>query len=131
MESQVLHTVWCNITGETAGEIWSWSLLGVKGLKSNVYSKISPDSCLTTDRYVSNRLLEPMLESKCNAIWFYSNDSYEADICRRHVGVQLVALVAHSLSTPHPTPQGTRNKTHLIILRYLLSNVIFIGLQCK
>ena len=32
MKSQVLHTVWCNITGEAAGEIWTWSLLGVKGL---------------------------------------------------------------------------------------------------
>ena len=32
MKSQVLHTVWCNISGEAAGEIWTWSLLGVKGL---------------------------------------------------------------------------------------------------
>ena len=27
------HTMWCNITSEAAGEIWNWSLLGVKGLK--------------------------------------------------------------------------------------------------
>ena len=26
MKSQVLHTVWCNVSGEAAGEIWSWSL---------------------------------------------------------------------------------------------------------
>ena len=32
MKSQVLHTVWCNISGEVAGEIWYWSLLGVEGL---------------------------------------------------------------------------------------------------
>ena len=32
MKSQVLHTVWCNISGEAAGEIWHWSLSGVKGL---------------------------------------------------------------------------------------------------
>ena len=32
MKSQVLHTVWCNISGEAAGGIWNWSLLGVKGL---------------------------------------------------------------------------------------------------
>ena len=32
MKSQVLHAVWCNIPGEAAGEIWNWSLLGVKGL---------------------------------------------------------------------------------------------------
>ena len=32
MKSQVLHIVWCNISGETAGKIWNWSLLEVKGL---------------------------------------------------------------------------------------------------
>ena len=32
MKTQVLHTVWCNITSEAAGGIWTWSLLGVKGL---------------------------------------------------------------------------------------------------
>ena len=32
MKSQVLHTVWCNIPGEAAGEIRTWSLFGVKGL---------------------------------------------------------------------------------------------------
>ena len=32
MKSQVLHTVWCNMTGEATGEIWTWSLFGVKGL---------------------------------------------------------------------------------------------------
>ena len=31
MKSQGLHTAWCNSSDETAGEIWSWSLLGVKG----------------------------------------------------------------------------------------------------
>ena len=34
MNSQVLHTVWCNIPVEAAGEIWHWSPLGVKGLIS-------------------------------------------------------------------------------------------------
>ena len=34
MKSQVLHTVWCNVSGEAAGEIWNWSVLGVKGLKA-------------------------------------------------------------------------------------------------
>ena len=33
MKSQVLHTVWCNISGGAGGEIWNWSVLGVKGLK--------------------------------------------------------------------------------------------------
>ena len=30
MKSQVLHTVWFNISCEAAGEIWNWSLLRVK-----------------------------------------------------------------------------------------------------
>ena len=33
MKSQVLLTVWCNISGEAAAEIWNWSVLGVKGLR--------------------------------------------------------------------------------------------------
>ena len=44
MENQVLHTVWCNISGEAAGDIWNWSLLGVEGLR---YSTL-----LTTKRAV-------------------------------------------------------------------------------
>ena len=28
--NQVLHTVWCNISDEAAGEIWNWSLLEAK-----------------------------------------------------------------------------------------------------
>ena len=32
MKSQVLLTVWCNISGGAGGEIWHWSLSGVKGL---------------------------------------------------------------------------------------------------
>ena len=31
MKSQVLHTIWCNISGEAAGEIWNWSLWEWKG----------------------------------------------------------------------------------------------------
>ena len=37
MKSQVLHTVWCNISGQAAGEIWHWSLLGVKGLQCALF----------------------------------------------------------------------------------------------
>ena len=32
MKSQILHTIWCTIFGAAAGEIWSWSVLGMKGL---------------------------------------------------------------------------------------------------
>ena len=37
MKSQVLHTMWCNITGDSTGQIWNWSLLGVKGLKRELH----------------------------------------------------------------------------------------------
>ena len=30
------YTVWCNMTGEATGEIWTWSLLGVKVFKSSI-----------------------------------------------------------------------------------------------
>ena len=33
MNTQILHNVWCDISAKTAGELWSWSLLGVKGLR--------------------------------------------------------------------------------------------------
>ena len=47
MKSHVLHTVWCNISGEAAGEIGDWSFLGVKGLKhsSPLFSR-SWQTCL-------------------------------------------------------------------------------------
>ena len=32
-----LHTVWCNISGEAAGEVWNCSLLGVKGLNADLF----------------------------------------------------------------------------------------------
>ena len=35
MKSQVLHTVWCNIPGEAAGEIWNWSPSVVRILSQN------------------------------------------------------------------------------------------------
>ena len=44
MKSQVLLTVWCNISGEAAGEIWHWSLSGVKGLSSSSTESAEPTS---------------------------------------------------------------------------------------
>ena len=43
MKIQVLLTVWCNISGEAAGEIWHWSLSGVKGLLEEM--KYIPPLC--------------------------------------------------------------------------------------
>ena len=41
MKSQVLHTVWCHISCEAAGEFWHWSLSGVKGLTYTVMYLLS------------------------------------------------------------------------------------------
>ena len=37
MKNHVLHTVWYNISGEAAGEIWRWSHFGVNG-KTELFS---------------------------------------------------------------------------------------------
>ena len=31
---QVLHTMWCDISGEAAGEIWNWSLMGMNSVQT-------------------------------------------------------------------------------------------------
>ena len=49
MKSQVLHTVWCNISGGAAGEIRNWSLLGVKGLNSTAPKHWGPRLVLVTN----------------------------------------------------------------------------------
>ena len=51
MKNQVLHTVWCNISGEAAGEIWHWSLLGVKGL--NITFPSFPTARLSEHKFPS------------------------------------------------------------------------------
>ena len=38
LQSEALHIVWCYNSCEAAGEMWSWSLLGVKGLKDKALS---------------------------------------------------------------------------------------------
>ena len=51
MKSQVLHTVLCHISGEAAGEIRNWSLLGTKGLKKeNTYFAPPPQTHLAKGR---------------------------------------------------------------------------------
>ena len=66
MKSQVLHTVWCNITGEATGEIWTWSLLGVKVL---IYCRTPP--------YRYRKTIKTLYMS-CNCFYF-SNRIYITD----------------------------------------------------
>ena len=53
----ISHTVWCNISGEAAGEIWDWSLLGVKVLKKGWWSHLYVESFLITAFAVQERSL--------------------------------------------------------------------------
>ena len=50
IKNRVLHTVWCNISGEAAGEIQQWSLLGARGLN---YDDINPLNgyCIVSSYY--------------------------------------------------------------------------------
>ena len=60
MKSQVPHTMWCNITGEAAGEVWHWSLSGVKGLSvwSHTVQPDFPVKSVMMDRPSQDRLEE-------------------------------------------------------------------------
>ena len=54
MKSHVLHTVCCNSSGEAAGEILSWSLLGVKELVIGGPEQAS--SCVALQENVSGNV---------------------------------------------------------------------------
>ena len=84
MESQVLHTVWYNISGEAAVEIWYWSLWGVTGLTSwhnvNYFSRQVSVSCLQKDLLLPRRP-----ESFCRDanLWRSPRHSAVKDLVRR------------------------------------------------
>ena len=91
MKSQVLLTVWCNISGEAAGEIWHWSLSGVKGLRStpclcNVIFLLNTADA-TSFKYerdyfnlraasTSVRLTQSVTELAQTVQWFYAQCSW-------------------------------------------------------
>ena len=41
MKSQILHTVWCCISGGVTGEIWNWPLLGVEAFFCGPHDNIT------------------------------------------------------------------------------------------
>ena len=51
MRRQILHTLWCYMSGEAAEEIWNWSLLGGKGLTLQVALSARRE-CLWSSGYV-------------------------------------------------------------------------------
>ena len=65
MKTQV-HTMWCFISGEAAGEIWNWSLLGMRGLivrdRTEVYLATQLISNFAYVHFQWSFLLESLLE---------------------------------------------------------------------
>ena len=64
MKSQVLHTVWSNISGEAVGGIWNWSLVGVKGLTMTL-QPLNGSSLLRSAISPARTLLHHPLLSPC------------------------------------------------------------------
>ena len=69
MESQVLHTVWCNISGEAEGEIRHWSLLGMT--RFNRIGSVSLFSCQELSVSVLFSLLNRLCSSSFRSQNFY------------------------------------------------------------
>ena len=71
MKSQVLHTVWCNISGGAAGEFWHWSLSGVKGLKGweNVLFELGIERVKQAVHDVLIGVLASAACSPCLLVW--------------------------------------------------------------
>ena len=46
-KSKLIPAVWCNVTCEAAGQIRTWSLLGVRGLKQWTLFTASSSVCLS------------------------------------------------------------------------------------
>ena len=76
MKSQVLHTVWCGISGEAAGEIGDWSPLGVKGLRPP-----SPSPCAVPEL---RTVLAVMCRDRTWVVW-------PVLICTYHQGYMLLS----------------------------------------
>ena len=89
MKSQVLLTVWCNITGEAAGEIWTSSLSGVRGLKlSSENRQVAERGYLEIRKQVaetemSDADLPNPIAVQQSLFGFYRNPSTYGMICER------------------------------------------------
>ena len=73
MKSQALHTVWCNISVEDAGEIWNWPSLGAnrfhEPVDSTKYSLAGQEAGLVAKRIVVNIANDFRSETIANSHW--------------------------------------------------------------
>ena len=100
LKSQVLHTVWCNISGRAAGEIWNWSLLGVKArlLVPGTFKTHFPRRTPNDDAH--HEIVPKPLEARHVSIWrrffFPMRSLYERfsnHSVLREEGIRFVELV--------------------------------------
>ena len=71
-KTHVLQTVWCNISGETAGENWTWSLWGVKE-STNISWCVQGMPSTERQDDVNTSALLPLIVVFCNSCWFVSS----------------------------------------------------------
>ena len=89
MKSQILHTVWCDISGEAAGKIWNW-LLRDEYFGSVVLTKVGTN---TEDQWRS-------FERQLSSIHSHRqkperSKPQQSDILRRYSALICLLLVAH------------------------------------
>ena len=94
MKSQVLHTVWCNISGEAAGTIWHWSLLGVKGLNVAKCNFGKVNLATRWPAVIPRELGQPLVVSGALALLACARSS------------RIVCCLAPALFRPSPLPFG-------------------------
>ena len=107
MKSWILHTMWCIITGEAAGEIWNWSLLGVKGLmiecfaSENLIRKFDEsDQRAQALRFGNSRLIFELLKFTgmfINVVARWPGSCHDSHIMRTSAICQFLANNHHSL----------------------------------
>ena len=106
MKSQVLHTVWCHISFEAAGEFWHWSLSGVKGLIGQQNVTASAQNARFSDprpRLVSVQLaseldVDSVLSGRLSFLAVLPGDIFQVSLLSRYSSIS-VNTVLSGLST--------------------------------
>ena len=108
MKSQVLHTVWCNITGEAAGGIWTRSTVkGSIGRCVDGYV-LSPQFCLGQELKFRSPRNKVRLEAifffwNRHRIHFHSRQKANKPLCRTANIPHDTGLLLYLVSTGLPT----------------------------
>ena len=136
MKSQVLLPVWCNISGEAAGEIGDWSPLGLKGwtfslpsLKST-FSQPFKDKCISDVVRIGSVIifhLSKVWKAKFFMLCDVSGEAAGEIWNRSLLGVKAEAEKISHQSCEHHTPPNTTPKQRSRFNWRQLSNVSVSG----